>query len=698
MSKVSVCFICDDNYVIPTVVAITSIIYNKNIDDDYDFYLVTNSLSQEAIDIFKSLENETCKMTIIEANNSERFASLRKKDFPVTTTALFKFELPYLLPSNLEKILYLDGDIIVQNDLGALFNENIDGVYAGVVKDFRGLTLGGNFQERLKITHTAYFNSGVLLLNLKKLRDDSMSDLLLQYRICGINYYMDQDAFNVVFEEKVKYLSFYYNFQFSCWRFADEKTLADYYNIETVNNKYEWVKRAVVLHYSADKPWTYYDYYAADIWLYYYLLSPLKNKDLRRESLKEQPRTKKNPEKYLQTRLSSPNDYAFLKKEVLPDVSVVMPVYNAERSVHIALNSLKEQSFLNFEVICVDDGSSDKSLSILKEYAANDHRIHIIENKRNTGAGVSRNLAINHARGNYIVFLDSDDALTKNALEKFYLKGLETDADTIISKTFDSNHVYKSSLQAEYLPEAPYFNPDDIPNFIFNFTHGGPSGKCVKTSFIKEKNIKYLPLARSEDIFFVYSALLESNRIAVIEEPLYRVNTIINPNSLEHTKNKTPFIFWDAIITINDMLREKGVYEKYKRSIINSNVVRCLYNINMLKNSTGYNIMSVKKMFVESEIEEKIITELELYGHEKEYFFVPEYSKLIVFLEKTYEDYIFEYSTQKDIKIKDLENRLTNIKSESLRLKKELKDVKCGYSFRIGRIITWLPRKLMGRK
>ena len=111
--------------------------------------------------------------------NCEKYNNLEKKDFPVSTAALFKFDLPNLLPDSIEKVLYLDGDIIVQGDLSELYSTDISDVYAGVVKDYRGLTLKGDFNERLKINHTAYFNSGVLLLNLSLLRNDNLPEKLL---------------------------------------------------------------------------------------------------------------------------------------------------------------------------------------------------------------------------------------------------------------------------------------------------------------------------------------------------------------------------------------------------------------------------------------------------------------------------------------------------------------------------------------
>lgn len=339
------------------------------------------------------------------------------------------------------------------------------------------------------------------------------------------------------------------------------------------------------------------------------------------------------------------------------------------------MDSLKQQTFLNFEVICVNDGSTDYSLEILKEYAKDDRRIRVINNTRNLHAGVSRNLAMKEARGKYITFLDADDALTKDALEQFYIKGVETDADCIICQNFNSKGFLEYSLRSQCLPTAECFSAEDIPDFIFHFTHPGPNGKYVKRSLIMDNKIEYSTLARSEDILFVYKTLIKSKKISVIEKPLYQKDIILNENSLEHTKNETPLIFWDAIIEVNSMLKEEGVFEKFKRSAINYHIKCCLYNVNMLKQSSGYNILKVKKLFCDTGIDKKIMKELELYDHETEYFFVPAYPELLSFLEKTYEEFLYDYAdyaTEQEEKLKKTQSELNELKTNVNALKKHI--------------------------
>ena len=288
-SKISLCFICDEYYVMPTAVAITSLIVNKNCDSVYDVFLITNNLSGESVTILKNMETESVKIIIINADKGEEFDKFRIADHHVTPSALLKFELPELLPDELEKILYLDGDVIVQKDLAVIFNKNIENVYAGAVSN--GPNRAKRFSDQYNIKCSLYFNSGVLLLNLKKMREDYISELLIEckYRNSRKDGLMDQDTFNLVFREKVSLLSFYYNFQYHSWLDFDINQLAEHYGLKMVDSKYKWIPEAFVIHYSSmRKPWKFLHFFASDVWFHYYLLSPFKNISLHRVFLGEE--------------------------------------------------------------------------------------------------------------------------------------------------------------------------------------------------------------------------------------------------------------------------------------------------------------------------------------------------------------------------------------------------------------------------
>ena len=112
-------------------------------------------------------------------------------------------------------------------------------------------------------------------------------------------------------------------------------------------------------------------------------------------------------------------------------VSVIIPVYNSEKYLEQTIQTILKQSLKEFELILVNDGSSDKSLSICKEYETKDKRIKVID-KKNEGACIARNTGINEARGKYIQLVDADDYIESNMLEEQYNLAEQTNAEVIL--------------------------------------------------------------------------------------------------------------------------------------------------------------------------------------------------------------------------------------------------------------------------
>ena len=127
------------------------------------------------------------------------------------------------------------------------------------------------------------------------------------------------------------------------------------------------------------------------------------------------------------------------------NISVVIPIFNTAPYLKECLDSVLNQTFTDFEVICVNDGSNDSSLEILKKYQQKDNRIKII-NQENKGAGAARNVGIDHSRGEYILFLDSDDYLDKDTLNDCYEIAHSKSLDILLFKiiNFDKRFLINS--------------------------------------------------------------------------------------------------------------------------------------------------------------------------------------------------------------------------------------------------------------
>ena len=134
-----------------------------------------------------------------------------------------------------------------------------------------------------------------------------------------------------------------------------------------------------------------------------------------------------------------------------PIVSVIVPVYNVEKYLRETLDSVINQSLKDIEIICVDNNSKDKTLSILKEYASTDKRFVIIEQNENLKQGIARNIGVKIAKGEYVFFIDGDDIMQPYCLEKMYNRAKKEESDITIccwsllddiSKNINDKHEY----------------------------------------------------------------------------------------------------------------------------------------------------------------------------------------------------------------------------------------------------------------
>ena len=264
-----------------------------------------------------------------------------------------------------------------------------------------------------------------------------------------------------------------------------------------------------------------------------------------------------------------------------PKVSVIIPVYNAEQYLSECINSLVNQTLHDIEIICIDDGSTDQSLNILRNFETKDSRIRIYT-QQNSHAGVARNYGLQKANGEYIIFLDADDYFNLDLLHLTYHKAIETKADIVIfdalkfdTVTGEYFHKYHY-LKENFLPQSSVFNCNDIPDAIFQITTPAPWTKLFRKSFLDQSNLQFQALLNTNDLYFVYSALTLADRITTINKQLvyYRTHT---GTSLQSTKNKDPLCFIKAYQALYDTLRNKELFELVKRSFANEVISTAVY-------------------------------------------------------------------------------------------------------------------------
>lgn len=274
MKTINICMICDNDYVMPTLVALTSIIRNKNESTSYNIYIIASDLSDNNIALFNSKNSKNININIINVKQ-DTFEGYHKfeegKMCVASISALFKFMIPSLL-SDLDKVLYLDGDIIVKDSLDELYNTNIDNYYAAAVIDSGRIYYLTEFNKK----YPEYFNSGVMLLNLDKLRKENVEQLLIDTKKnLNDSSLMDQNVFNIVFENKVKLLPIRYNLlPVNLMRTKKMWKIEEINNLYKTNykNRNELFYDARIIHYSSkDKPWKDLDGTLSNLWIDYYL-------------------------------------------------------------------------------------------------------------------------------------------------------------------------------------------------------------------------------------------------------------------------------------------------------------------------------------------------------------------------------------------------------------------------------------------
>lgn len=299
-------------------------------------------------------------------------------------------------------------------------------------------------------------------------------------------------------------------------------------------------------------------------------------------------------------------------------VSVVMPVYNAEKYLRSCLDSVVHQTLENLEIICVDDGSTDSSLKILEEYAAKDPRITILQQK-NQYAGVARNNGMAHAHGKYIIFWDADDYFDTCALEKLTAQAEKHQAQITIcgADSFDDENKIllptERYMDQKRVPEEQPFNKKQIGRYLYNFSQNVPWNKLFLRSFAEEQHFRFQNLQQANDVYFVMLALFRAERIAVVKEHLitYRV---FNMDSLTGKSWETGFCTARAFESVFDELsREPEFTDDIRQSFANKSVGP-LINAWRAQNDGE----SAEKLY--GYYKEILFPKFGLYGRERSYF------------------------------------------------------------------------------
>lgn len=279
---IHIAFITDENFAFPTGVALVSLLKNKNEFSRYQIYVLCNDVSDDIKKRFLTYNCKDFSVQIMELDGFEALETIGQRTEHVSKTAMFKFKLAELFP-DIDKLLYLDGDILILNDLGELYNTDIEQYYVAAVKDMAPVVkYKPHVGKKLNLPESyIYFNSGVMLLNLKLMRAHNIAERLLTYRKNGKNYFMDQDAFNVVLGARMKELPVRFNNEITIYEQFSTFQIAKFFGISQSDVGTTQVKDVVILHLtSKTKPWKYNLPYYTDLFRSYQAISSFEDIEL----------------------------------------------------------------------------------------------------------------------------------------------------------------------------------------------------------------------------------------------------------------------------------------------------------------------------------------------------------------------------------------------------------------------------------
>ena len=387
-----------------------------------------------------------------------------------------------------------------------------------------------------------------------------------------------------------------------------------------------------------------------------------------------------------------------------PKISVIIPVYNADSFLPECLDSIFNQKFDGFEVIAINDGSTDSSPQILEKYAKKYSNFKIIH-KENEGQGYAKKVGLGVSEGEYIIFVDNDDMLEDGALEKLYNNINDNQSDVAQMRVYFWDHTAQTLDEWDSINPTKNF-PDNTDFSKYTFTHKefkpyvigkivAPWNKVYRKKFLlKYDDFCFTKFTFYEDSPFQVQVLLRADKISICPYILYR-HRLSNSNScmLLNYKNEKSFEILDVVAKIKSIFINEGCYEEYK-IIFQNYAIYALYDFIIKMNPEIKNKFYLRMKNLLYELIECELDSLEK-GSAKIYNLISECD--------SYKEFVFvdKYNTQRT-EFEILKQHCTNLSLENLNYNKVIKkyehaldtyknsinEITNSWSYKIGRAIT----------
>ena len=253
--------------------------------------------------------------------------------------------------------------------------------------------------------------------------------------------------------------------------------------------------------------------------------------------------------------------------ESTPIISVIVPVFNAEDYLGKCIDSLLSQTFQKFEILLIDDGSTDGSGAICDEYARVDKRVLVFHNE-NQGVSATRQFGIDHASGIYTIHVDPDDWVDSDMLEELYAEAQRSNADMVICDYW-AEYAHKTELKKQ---QPTCLDSESVLRDLFVKLHGSCCNKLIRKSCYVDYHIQFpKDLHYSEDLYVMVSLLLHPLKIAYLPKAFYHYDQTRNVNSISRSATRLTYEwFRDASDEIMKLLSPESFSDEI--SIIKNNM------------------------------------------------------------------------------------------------------------------------------
>ena len=611
--NVAVVLASDTAYAPLLSTTLESIIENSNRNRNYDIVILDAGLTNADFDFIneqvKNRENFSLRYLHVQNN-------IKKRNLPTlahisaTTFARFLI-LDYMIAY--PKVVYLDTDLVCTTDIAQLYDTDLSKCLVAAVRDTAdaGWSNISDNDTRDYISQTIkldnvydYFNAGVLVININAMLEYHDCESLMALSLDKEWRWMDQDVLNYICSGRVKYLE--QNWNFMAHResyFTPESTPEVWLPVWLQSEYREAHDNPKIIHYAGHAT-PCFSLYSVTAWYFWrYAKNTPYYETLLSMSANDMPKDKLNP-------------ITRTRNNARPLVSIIVPVYNSAKYIREALDSLLNQTYERIEIICVNDGSKDNSLDILRDYEKADSRITAID-KKNAGAGAARNTGMKYIHGKYVCFVDSDDFLEDNAIELLVETAEKHHTDTVVFKMDqydDVSGLYSPNpwaISRSHIPVDKVFYAANIANF-YKYLVGFTVNKLYRTDFLLGLNLEFPAIGAHEDMPFTYIALSASKRTFYLDKTLYHYRRS-RAGSLSDTTSNHYIYMFNALDCMKTGLIERDLWNDYEQNFVNYVLHMCIWKHSELT--------KFRRLEFRDSCRTTWFDHFELLTHEKEYYF-----------------------------------------------------------------------------